>query len=227
MIKAVILSAALVGGAYASGVFDIRTQRYQRIVDRPANEVAAALDDLDIRHAPGSPASDPSRSGGVKPTFTRGATSTGMVFTIHSGEQVAVRLFADLEAVDGGKRTKVTTRVERGDAPDDFVAPAFRSTAITTGLFNVVVDADLDALTRPKGDPERCRALLEKSMYRMLDADAMHQDNLKDALGDNARMMMEVSAMQQELNRAGCDTSGTGEIERPKQEMVPGPRADY
>ena len=38
-----------------------------------------------------------------------------------SGAKVATRMIADLTLVDEGRRTKVTARVERGDAPVDLV----------------------------------------------------------------------------------------------------------
>jgi hypothetical protein len=216
MLKIIVLGAALVGGAYAAGVFD---HHYERLVDRPPADVAAALSSLDIRQAPGAPATDQSRSGGLAPTFTHERSSSGITYTVFSGSQIAVRMFADLEAIDGGKRTKVTTRVERGDAPDDFVAPAFRSKGITTGLFNMVVEADLDKLTARKGDPERCRELNESFQSRSPDLDAMHQDNLKDAAGDTARSVIRLGAMQQELRSAGCDDNNSGEFKPVEEKM--------
>lgn len=217
MIKIVALTAALLGGAYVSGVFDYH---YMRVVDRPPAAVGRALSDLDIRQAPGAPATDPSRSGGVASAFDHELTKAGMVYTVRSGAQIAVRMFADLEPVDGGKRTKVTTRIERGDAPDDFVAPAFRSKGITTGLFNTVVDAELDNLTRIKADPQRCQELVDKFQRTEPSLDAQRPDNLKNAFANTARAVMLISNMQQELRRSGCDTGSPDGFHSVEQKMT-------
>ncbi|RZT46389.1 hypothetical protein EV283_3335 [Sphingomonas sp. BK036] len=204
MFKIVAFSTVVIGGAYFAGVFD---HRYVRVVDRPPSAVAAALLDVDIRRAPGAPTTDPSRSGGVNPTFSHDKTDTGIVYTVHSGAQTAIRMFADIEPIDGGKRSRVTTHVQRGDAPDDFVAPAFRSTSLANGLFDMVVEAELDELTRIVGNPEKCREMIEQ--FQMSGpSDAKRPDNLGAAMGDTARAVMQLSAMQQEMRRAGCDTGG-------------------
>lgn len=215
MIKIAALGAAVMGGAYFAGVFDYR---YVRIVDRPPAAVTAALLDVDIRRAPGAPATDPSRSGGVDPSFSHEKTKTGIVYTVRSGVQTAIRMFADVEPIDGGKRSKVTTHVERGDAPDDFVAPAFRSTGVANGLFNMVVEAELDELTRIVGDPEKCREMVEQ--FRMPGpVDPKRPDTLSGAVGETARAVMQISTMQQEMRRAGCDTGGADGFSPPRQMM--------
>src|SRR5689334_8219180 len=117
--KAFVGIGAMVAiGAYLNGAF---SGSYARVVGAPPEEVRTALEDLDIREAPGEPATDPMRSGGVAPTFLLSQQGDDMVWTVMSRDDVAVRLIAHLEPIDGGKRTKVTASVERGDAPDDFV----------------------------------------------------------------------------------------------------------
>src|SRR4051812_31981710 len=123
-VKALVGGGAIAGiGLYLHSAFG---PSYTRNVSATPAEVRSALQDLDIRDAPGSPASDPSRSSGVEPMFQLSETGNDMVWTITSGDKVAVRLIAHLEPTDGGQHTRVTAEVERGNAPDDLVAPAFR-----------------------------------------------------------------------------------------------------
>ena len=69
------------------------------------------------------------RACGVPPR----ADGRGIVFIVYSRDKVATRMIAHLEPLDGGRRTRVWAEVERGDAPDELVSPAFRSTGITLG----------------------------------------------------------------------------------------------
>ena len=100
---------------------------YSHVVDRPQSEVVAALEDLDISAQPGNPGTDPSRSGGVKPDIRLEKASDHMTWWVMAGDKVATIMTVTFEQLDGGKRTRVTTSVKRGDAPDDIVSPAFRS----------------------------------------------------------------------------------------------------
>ena len=218
MIKLMALALALVGGAWVSGVFE---HRYERIVDKTPSEVRAALDQLDIGAQPGAPGSDPSRSGGVASLITHEASAGGVTWTVHSGDKVATQMTADLIPIDGGHKTRVMAHVVRGDAPDDFVAPAFRSTGITLGLFTMALEDQLNALTLPKGDPAKCSQLIADLTAQGPSADAMHQDSLGDAMGDTAKAMMRLSAMEAELRRNGCPTDGnSGEFRPVRDEMT-------
>ena len=93
----------------------------------------------DIRRQHGAPGTDPAASGGVRPVFRHEQTADGVVFTIYSGDKVATRMIAHLEPLDGGRRTRIWAEVERGDAPDEQVSPAFRSTGVTLGLFSAAL----------------------------------------------------------------------------------------
>lgn len=217
MVKLIALALALMGGAWFAGVFE---HRYERIVDRPPNEVRAALDRLDIGRQPGAPGSDPARSGGVTSLITHEASDGGVTWTVHSGDKVATRMTANLASFDEGRRTRVTAHVVRGDAPDDFVAPAFRSTGITMGLFTMALEDRLNALTLPKGDPERCQRLVDDFAAQGPSADAMHQKTLGNAMGDTAKAVMQLSAMDAELRRNGCPTDGNSGNFRPVQEKM-------
>src|SRR5687768_3048564 len=118
--KALGFLVPLFAGAYVvTGSFGVD---YSRRVDRPVAEVMAALDDLDISRQPGSPGTDPARSGGVKPLFRLERGPNSMTWTVMSGDQVATRMTATFEPIDGGKATRVSVDVARGDAPDDFVS---------------------------------------------------------------------------------------------------------
>lgn len=204
--------AILSGGAYLGGAFD--PGGYARVVGASPVEVRAALQDLDIREAPGEPGTDPSRSGGVAPLFELTEQGNDMVWTVRSGNDVAVRLIAHLEPVDGGTRTRVTTKVERGNAPDDLVAPAFRSIGITKGLFSMVLDDELDDLTRPPspGD-EACREL----SLKLLEASAPPPGEQVGFAGV-ARTALTLGAVEGKLKAAGCDT-GFQEFREVSNEM--------
>ncbi|WP_343519063.1 hypothetical protein [Sphingomonas sp.] len=185
---------------------------YSRVVDRPPGEVAAALADLDIREQPGSPGTDASRSGGILPVFSHQRSADAVTFIVASGDKTAVRMIAHLEPVDGGKRTRVTASVERGDAPDDFVSPAFRSRGITMGLFTMAIESELDELTAPvrKAGAETCEKLIERFQASALASeDLQRRDGIKDAMGDTASAVMRIAALQQEARRLGCDTGAS------------------
>jgi hypothetical protein len=219
-----VLGGLLLAGAYFAGVFDAGGG-IQRVVDRPVAQVARALDDLDISDQPGSPGTDATASGGVKPMIRHDRTSTGIVYTVMSGDKVATRMFADLTPVDDGKRTKVTARVERGDAPDDLVSPAFRSTGITVGLFSMALEDELNDLTRPvAASAERCQEMVEEWRLRgaretMDNGVPARPENLQAAFGETARNIVKLNAMEQKLRAAGCDTSDRGEFRPVEQRM--------
>jgi hypothetical protein len=168
--------------------------------------------DLDIREAPGEPATDPSRSGGVEPTFLLSQEGDDMVWTVMSRNDVAVRLIAHLEPVDGGKQTKVTASVERGNAPDDFVAPAFRDRSVTLGLFNAVLNSELDELVAPPlADEATCQKIMDDfAAGNAADGDLQRHDNLSDAFGDTAKLSMKLSALEGKLKAAGCPMKDGG-----------------
>ncbi|WP_404335795.1 hypothetical protein AB2M62_17345 [Sphingomonas sp. MMS12-HWE2-04] len=220
MLRALVgASAALFGGYYLFGGMG----GYSRVVDRSPDEVASALDDLDIREQPGSPGTDPTRSGGVRPVFSHARTADGITWTVRSGDDVAVTMTAYLTPIDDGKRTKVTTSIQRGNAPDDFVSPAFRSKGITAGLFGMALDSELDKLTAPPAaDPAKCVAFFERFREdNQSMPDAHRQDNIRDAVGDVAATAMRLAAFQAEARRIGCPTDGGGDFEPVRSEMRP------
>lgn len=196
-------------GAFGGGGID-------RTVAATPAEVRTALTDLDIRNAPGEPATDSSRSGGVEPLFQLTQEGNDMVWTVMSGKDVAVRMIAHLEPIDGGAKTRVTAEVQRGNAPDDFVAPAFRSKGTTLGLFSIVLEDELDDLIRPNTgiSEEECRELAEKLL--MANApEGGHQTGFAGV----AKTAMTLSAVEQELKAKGCDT-GFKKFEEPPSQMM-------
>jgi hypothetical protein len=199
------MGAILSAGAWFSGA--LGGGDYERVVGAVPADVRLALQDLDIRQAPGEPGTDPFRSGGIAPLFELTEQGNDMVWTVRSGAAVAVRMIAHLDPVDGGTRTRVTTSVERGDAPDDLIAPAFRSVPVTSGLFQMVIEDQLDDLTRPPGPgAEECRDLTEKLLW----ASAPAPDR-QVGLGGVARTAMTLSAVQGKLKAAGCPTGFSNE----------------
>ena len=210
----IILSAVAVPAAYSLGMFG--GGGIDRVVGASPDQIRAALTDLDIRKAPGAPATDPSRSGGVEPVFHLTQEGDDMVWTVMSGKDIAVRMIAHLEPVDGGAKTRVTAHVERGNAPDDFVAPAFRSKGITLGLFSIVLEDELDDLVRPATGitEEECGQLAEK----LLEANAPPPEQQTGFAG-GVRTMMTLSAVEQELKSKGCDTGFKGGFKEMKSEL--------
>jgi hypothetical protein len=207
-VRAFVGAAAVAGiGLYLHQAFG---PSYSRNVGATPTDVRSALEDLDIRNAPGAPASDPSRSGGVTPAFQLSEAGNDMVWTIMSGDKVAVRLIAHLTPTDGGQHTKVTADVERGDAPDDYVAPAFRSTSLTRSLFGMVLDQELDKMNVTQtADSEACKKIMAD-----FEAGTPPPDQQR-GFGGVAHTAMRLSALDGQLKTAGCPTGGSDNFEQP------------
>jgi len=189
-----LLVPIAIGGWYVVGGSG---KGMSREVDRPPPAVALAISDLDISRQPGAPGTDPAASGGVRPVFRHEQTAEGVVFTVYSGDKVASRMIAHLEPLDGGRRTRIWAEVERGDAPDDLVSPAFRSTALTLGLFNAALGDELDRLVAP---PRHSAVECEEMEQQLLEAHAPADRN-------PLRAIAAVRATEAELRSRGCDTS--------------------
>jgi hypothetical protein len=188
------LAPVAVGGWYVAG--GAGAASFTREVDRPPAQVAAAIADLDIRPQPGTPGTDPAASGGVRPDFRSEQSADGVIWTVWSNDKVAVRMIAHLEPLDGGRRTRIRAEVVRGDAPDDQVSPAFRSTGTTLGLFGNALNEEVDAmLAPPRKSREECTALEQQ----LLEANA-------PADGNPLRAIAVVGAVERELRNRGCDT---------------------
>jgi hypothetical protein len=190
-----------VPAAYFTGAFG--SSGYDRVVNASPAEVRSALADLDITRAPGAPGSTATSSGDV-PLFQLTEQGDDMIWTVTSGNAVAVRMIAHLESVDGGTKTHVTAEVQRGNAPDDAVSPAFRSTSTTLGLFGLVLEDELNDLTRVAGlSVQECRELGQK----LLEANAPAINERQGGFAGVAKSSMTLNAIDQELRSKGCDTS--------------------
>jgi hypothetical protein len=187
-------------GAYYVGVL---RPAHVRDIDRPAAEVATALESLDIRREPGAPGTDPARSGGIMPVFRHERTATGLVWTVMSGDKVATQMFADLTPLDGGRRTRVDARVDRGDAPDAFVSPTFRSEALTRMILVGALRNALDDMELPHADAETCARLVEQLAGTGFE-DPHARDTLGKAIGATMRATLQASAQETEMRRRGC-----------------------
>lgn len=218
-----LLGPVLIGGAWIAGVFD--SAAYSRDVARTPDQVMAGIADLDLQGQPGEAGSDPSLSGGARPVFRTERGEDSMTFLVMSGDQVAVRMTAHLQPLDDGRRTRVTATVERGDAPDDLVAPAFRSTGVTLGLFSMALEEELDELTAPpRRSAEECREIAE----RVLMANAGNlEDSRERTFAGGARTILRVNAAAAELRRNGCPVEGGGNFEPISDEMSEGEGGDY
>ncbi len=195
---------------------------YHRTVDRPPHEVAAAIADLDIRDAPGSPGTDPMASGGELPTFVVETAPNEVSYIVMAHGEVAVRMIATLTPIDGGARTKVTASVERGPAPDDYVSPAFRSTGITLGLFAALLEDELDDLVFKIGPwGPHCDVVFQRFENRNLANGAMNQPTgLTDAVAGTAKGVMSISMLDKELKAAGCPPNANGDAPRDEDGFI-------
>lgn len=209
----------MLGGMYVSGAFG--GGEWSRDVGRPPEQVMAALEDLDIRDQPGSPGTDPSRSGGVPSMFRLTRTATAMRWTVMSGDRVATTMIADFTPAPGGG-THVVAHVERGDAPDDFVAPAFRSTGLTLGLFSMALEGEINKLTKPAlADQGACDQLEERFTETNLAASANHRSHdLREAVGATATTVMRLGAYDAERRRLGCSDPGNDGPFRPVSDTM-------
>jgi hypothetical protein len=188
-----------------------------RVVDRSPAEVMRALADLDLREQPGSPGTDPARSGGVTPRFVTERGDNRISFVVMSGNRVATRMTAVLEPLDGGRRTRVTTSVERGDAPGALISPAFRSTGVTEILFLGAVNDEIEEMLAP---PRRSEAFCEALMRRLAEANMGtgvpdQPEGFVESFAGAARDLRRVRGWQAELRRSGCPTSGENQEIRP------------
>jgi hypothetical protein len=141
-----------------------------------------------------------------------------LTWVVMSGDRVATRMTAIVEPTDGGRHSHVTAQVERGDAPDDFVSPAFRSKGITMGQFGMAVEGELNKLVSPV-DPTRCREALARMERNGIMAPQDRPANLTQAMGNAAKTIVALNAQEGELRRNGCDTSGTAKFETPVSAM--------
>ncbi|RZI74482.1 MAG: hypothetical protein EOP13_08540 [Pseudomonas sp.] len=192
--------------SYYLGAFD---KGYTRDVERPRAQVMAALEDLDITAEPGAPGT--TAVNGIKPLFRLEKAADHMTWYVMSGEKVATAMTASFEPYDDGRKTRVRASVKRGDAPDDFVSPAFRSTGITMGLFGMAIEGELDKLTLPPlaAGPERCRELMaDFAAANGIAGAGKEPANLSQAIGNTSRTVMRLHAMKAELRRNGCSTDG-------------------
>lgn len=186
---------------------------YSHVVDRPQADVVAALEDLDISAQPGSPGSDADSAGIVKPDIRLEKAADHMTWWVMAGDKVATVMTASFEQIDGGKRTRVTTSVKRGDAPDDMVSPAFRSTGVMSGLFSLAVEGELNKLTDgPRASAADCAKMVEAwrvaGETEMMDRPRDDPKNLTQAIAAGARNTIKLQAMADALRRAGCPMGG-------------------
>ena len=194
-----VLGGLYVGGALGGG-------GGVHVVDRPPAAVMAALADLDIRRQPGNPGTDPSRSGGVTPVFRTERTPNSITWTVISRDQVAMRMTAVLEPIEDGRSTRISTSVERGDAPDEIVSPAFRSAGLTFALFDSAVTDELNELTAPPpASAADCDALREQiTMDNLTAGSADRPEDLRQAVRGTIQNIERIRQMEARLRQAGC-----------------------
>jgi hypothetical protein len=179
---------------------------FSQEVDKTPQQVLAEISDLDIRRQPGAPGLNPAASGGVPSSFRTERTAEGITFVVMSGNQVATRMIARLEPLDGGRRTRVTAQVVRGDAPDELIPPAFRSNGTTMGLFSAALRDELGTATsRPRKSLEECRQL----EIQLLDSNSP-TDNPMEA-------MRSLHRMSRELQSQGCNPGEAVRLNGPTQ----------
>lgn len=194
-----LIAAAII---YFSGAFN---SGYSRDVERPVADVMATLEGLDVRNEPGSPGTDPSRSGGVLPDFKLEREPGKMTWLVLAGDKVATRMIATLEPIKDGAATRIKASVERGDAPDDITSPAFRSEKITLGLFAAALETQVNKLTMAWGP--HCDELAEQLLSGGPAPGSDDRSSLGAAIGSTSRDIMRLGAMDTKMRAAGCDPS--------------------
>lgn len=205
--KAFAFLAMLLGiGGYFAGAFG--GSAFSRTVARPQAQVMRALSDLDVTAQPGAPGSTAAAAGGVMPEIRLETADDHMTWYVMSGKQVATKMTATFTPIDGGKQTRVEASVERGDAPDDFVSPAFRSKGLTLALFSMALEGELNKLVAPPpADPATCERMMEQFRdANLADGVGERPENLSQAIGAGAKATIRLNAMEAELRRAGCPT---------------------
>eukprot|EP01035_Chromulina_nebulosa_P031415 gene31415-41887_t len=220
--KAFAVLALLLGlGGYFAGAFG--GAGYSRTVGKPQAQVMRALSDLDITAQPGAPGSTAAAAGGVKPEIRLETADDHMTWYVMSGKQVATRMTATFKPLDSGRQTRIEASVERGDAPDDFVSPAFRSKGLTLALFSMALEGEFNKLTAPpRADPETCARMMEQFRDGNLAAGGTDRpENLSQAMGATARTVIRLNAMEAELRRAGCPTDNDGTFHPVESHMAP------
>lgn len=210
-IKSFAALGVVVGGAlYAFGAFDA----FPATVDGPPETVMAELIDLDVRELPGEPGTTAAAAGGVMPRFVTLRGDNMLEWRVMSGDKIATRMVATFEPVDEGTRTRITPFVERGDAPENFTSPAFRSEGLTMGLFQAALQAEIDEMVAPGWGPE-CDDLRDDLLYGPMPAGADVTNSI-GAEGSDAREIAQgmseglsaisrLRRMHSELMKAGCN----------------------
>ena len=119
-------------------------------------------------------------------------------------------MFADVQDLGDG-RSKVVARVERGNAPDDFTAPAFRSESTTMMLFSMALEDELNRMTLPAlANPAICQQILERFAADNGGGGFDRPKTLGEGMGRTARVGIGLGAVEAELRRNGCDTTHNG-----------------
>lgn len=192
---------------YFGGAFDT----YPRVVAGSPAAVMSSLADLDIRELPGNPGGTAEAAGGVRPRFQLDRSPGQLEWTVYSGSEVATRMIAKFEPVKDGRQTRIVATVERGDAPDEQISPAFRSRSMTLALFETAINAEIDEMTTP-GWGEHCDALRDELMP--MDGTGVPQGAL-----NQIRHLNEANA---QLKAAGCNIDkapGANEFRHPTSQM--------
>ena len=224
MFKGLVALLVLVfAGGWLVGAFG--TQAYSRTVSRPPAQVMAALERLDLTAEPGAPGSTAAAAGGVKPLFRLARQGDRMTWYVMSGDKVATTMTATFEPVDEGRATLIRTFVERGDAPDDFVSPAFRSKGLTMALFGMAIEGQVNRLVQPAAaSPEDCQKLLDgftdAGIARFEAGAAQRPEGFRQGMAEGAKNIMRLHAMEAELRRNGCDTDGNSGAFRPVESQM-------
>ncbi|HEU0043094.1 MAG TPA: hypothetical protein VFQ64_00835 [Sphingomonas sp.] len=221
MFKSIAAVLLLVfAGGYFVGAFG--PQAYSRTVSRPPAQVMAALEDLDLTAQPGAPGSTAQAAGGVKPLFRLQRDGNRMTWWVMSGDKVATAMTATFEPADDGRATLIRTSVERGDAPDDFVSPAFRSKGLTMALFAMALEGEVNKLVQPAAaSAEDCQKLLDGFTDHNLAAIGERPEGFRQGMAEGAKNIMRLHAMEAEMRRNGCDTNQDGDFQPVQQQMAP------
>ncbi len=206
MLKGLLVASPVVGTAlYFTGTFDAGSA-YPRTVDGSPAEIMRELADLDVREQPGAPGStseirrrgDPA----LPPSAGRGAAR------LDRDERHRGRHDDDRDVRAGRRRRahRIMASVVRGDAPEAYTSPAFRSEGLTQALFEAALDTELNELAAagwgPECDAIRDELMLSASVEGMDVAAAESVPERMVAVGKAAGRLAEV---RRQLIARGCN----------------------
>lgn len=186
---------------------------FSHVIDKPQSELVAALADMDFEKSTDFAGPNLINAAGIKTEVRLEKAADHLTWWMMTGDKVAMTMTASFEPIDGGKRTRLTTAVARGDAPDAIVAPVFQSPGAVAALFAIAIDAKLqEADDPPRASTETCTALMDRFRDENLaDPDLQGRpDGFAQGVGQAAKTIARLRRMEAEARLRGCPIDRAG-----------------